>query len=1002
MLLFGFIWPLSVQAQLDTTLPWPKFHKDIRNTGHSSNFGTTVGKLKWEFKTGADVVSSPALDNSTLYIGSDDNYVYAIDQKTGILQWKYLTNGAVRSSPAIDINGILYVGSNDGYLYAFDTRSINPLQPVPDWKYKFSASSAAAITSPPTIDELGNIYFGSNDGFLYSITNNGASASLNWRQPIGTSWGCPAIDLDTDRLFIGSWDFDYYYDNATFYGYDSFYILNKADGSRATYNRVLDNGTVISGYPYVEPGFNCIPGGIQASPVLTSDGSVIVSWLLTYDDWPDFCDDDFSENPVWKIPTGQSSGYFLPLSGVDTYSTPAMVTDNTYFVSSGPDIYKILPDGGTYYSVATIGERSECSPAVDGQLNIFVGSNGGYFYAISADSPETPILWQYPGEGEDPLKIVSVKGTEKFASIVSSPAIGNDNRHSVYVGASDGSVYAFYDGLAISGTVNLIDTVTSTSSPLSGVTVYLTDNTDEDAEIRQLLTQTDGSYQFPGVVENHSYTVSVEKLGYIFNPESKTVTVKTNDIENVDFEAFAGKTISGNIAYGSGTGVSGVSVSLVSSDGSVSDATTTDANGDYEFTGLSFETYTITPSKTSTGFSPPYQQVVIAATDPLSQNYIADFVATSGYQISGTVIDNVTDLGIAGALVTVTSTGGYSGSQLTDSNGAYSFVGLSAGTYTIKPSYQDYNFSPTSETKTIVSQNVDNVNFYAATGSTVSGFIYEGTSAIDNATTVELYTLLNYIFNEEPIRTVETDTNGQYSIIGVADGMYIVKPVLSGYSFEPATAFVRVYREDQQNINFWAASGLSISGRVADIFQLPYEDIQVTLSGSSTGETSTNASGQYIFTGLSAGRYTVSIQDDAFEFTPELVSVEVIASNIENKNFTASPICPLVYLNIPPFGPEGTLVNVYGLNFGNSDPSDIVETVTIGDTGISVTPGVYFGDSDPSTWMKADVEMWADWRVVVDAPGGFGFYNVWVVTVDDDGDGCLYQTPFPTNIFIAY
>lgn len=1009
LLLFGFILPFSSYAQqIDNTLPWPKFHKDIRNTGKTSNLGTTVGKLKWEFKTGAEVVSSPALDNTTVYFGSDDKHVYAVDQKSGLLKWKYQTGEAVRSSPAIDTNGMLYIGSNDGYLYKFNTGAIDPddqstWKPVQTggWPYKYSASSVSAITSPPTLDPDGNLYFGSNDGYLYSLDVSGATVALNWRQPIGTSWGCPAIDLETDRIFIGSWDAGLYFDdNDTFYGYDSFYILNTSDGSRATYNYVMDNGTVITGYPYVEPGFNCVPGGIQASPVLTSDGSVIVSWLLTYGDWPDWCDDDFSENPVWKIPTGRSSGYTLPLGGSDTFSTPAMIEDNSYFVSSGPEIYKILPDGGTYYSVATIGNRSECSPAVDGQLNIFVGSNGGYFYAICADCPETPILWQYPEVG-NPLKKVSVGGTETIASIISSPAIGNDDRHSVYVGASDGSLYAFYDGLAISGTVSLIDSGASTSTPLSGVTVYLTDETDTEADIRETQTLTDGTYMFPGVTENHTYTVTVEKLGYIFNPVSKSVSIRLSDMENVDFEAFEGKTISGNIAYASGTGVSGVSVTLVSSTGAVSDSTITDASGDYEFNGLSFDTYTITPTMASTGFTPPYQQVVIAATDPLSQNYTADFVATSGFQISGTVIDNVTESGIAGATVTLTASSGPPKTQTTDTNGAYSFVGLSAGTYTITPSYQNYKFSPASESKTIVASNIDNVNFYAATGFTISGYIFDGTSPMDNATTVELYSFIDYFLGEEPIRTTTSD-NGFYSLIGVANGYYVVRPVLSGYSFDPATRPVMVFYDDSTSNNFTAISGLSISGKVTSIFQLPYADVQVTLSGDASSETFTNSSGQYIFTGLSVGQYTVSVSDDAYDIMPASLSVVIDVASADNKNFTASPICPVVYLNLPPFGPQGMLVNIYGINFGDRDPSGDEQTVTVGDTGVSVTPGVYFGYSDPATWIKADVIEWRSWRILADAPGGLGLYNVWVVTVDDDGSGCVYQTPYPTNIFLSY
>ena len=38
-----------------------------------------VGDLVWKFKTGEEIQSCPAIDNDgTLYIGSIDNYVYAL------------------------------------------------------------------------------------------------------------------------------------------------------------------------------------------------------------------------------------------------------------------------------------------------------------------------------------------------------------------------------------------------------------------------------------------------------------------------------------------------------------------------------------------------------------------------------------------------------------------------------------------------------------------------------------------------------------------------------------------------------------------------------------------------------------------------------------------------------------------------------------------------------------------------------------------------------------
>ena len=69
------------------------------------------GTLKWRFGTGGQVNSSPAIGaNGTIYVGSDDGNLYAINPD-GTLDWKFSTGTYVDSSPVIDSNGIIYFGS---------------------------------------------------------------------------------------------------------------------------------------------------------------------------------------------------------------------------------------------------------------------------------------------------------------------------------------------------------------------------------------------------------------------------------------------------------------------------------------------------------------------------------------------------------------------------------------------------------------------------------------------------------------------------------------------------------------------------------------------------------------------------------------------------------------------------------------------------------------------------------------------------------------------------
>jgi outer membrane protein assembly factor BamB len=75
------------------------------------------------------VASSPAVANGVVYVGSDDNNLYALNATTGAKLWSYTTGGYVDSSPSV-VKGVVYVGSDDGNVYAI--------------------GSAAAATSPGT------------------------------------------------------------------------------------------------------------------------------------------------------------------------------------------------------------------------------------------------------------------------------------------------------------------------------------------------------------------------------------------------------------------------------------------------------------------------------------------------------------------------------------------------------------------------------------------------------------------------------------------------------------------------------------------------------------------------------------------------------------------------------------------------------------------------------------------------------------------------------------
>jgi outer membrane protein assembly factor BamB len=138
------------------------------------------GKQVWSTPTLGFVISSPALskDGSTLYIGSFDGQLHALDAKTGLPKWSFQTGDHVYSSPALeeDADGTvkaLYIGSADGMIYKVD----------PNGNEVWSYDTGDAVRSSPVLgrtpDGKGRIvYAGSSNGTLFAI--DAATGERRW------------------------------------------------------------------------------------------------------------------------------------------------------------------------------------------------------------------------------------------------------------------------------------------------------------------------------------------------------------------------------------------------------------------------------------------------------------------------------------------------------------------------------------------------------------------------------------------------------------------------------------------------------------------------------------------------------------------------------------------------------------------------------------------------------------------------------------------------------
>ncbi len=202
ILMVILIFPVAVNASYQEGSPWPRFGRNNTGQARSPYYTSHInGTEKWSFSTGDYVVSSPAVGgDGTVYVGSDDGNVYALNGSTGSEIWNFTTGGDVHySSPAVGGDGTVYIGSVDGNVYALNGSDGSEI-----WNF----TTGDGVDSSPAIGADGTVYIGSEDNHVYAL--DGSTGSEIWNFTTGNDVrSSPAIGSD-GTIYIGSYDHNVY------------------------------------------------------------------------------------------------------------------------------------------------------------------------------------------------------------------------------------------------------------------------------------------------------------------------------------------------------------------------------------------------------------------------------------------------------------------------------------------------------------------------------------------------------------------------------------------------------------------------------------------------------------------------------------------------------------------------------------------------------------------------------------------------------------------------
>ncbi|MBU0620841.1 MAG: hypothetical protein KJ795_03240 [Gammaproteobacteria bacterium] len=313
----------------------------------------------------------------------------------------------------------------------------------------------------------------------------------------------------------------------------------------------------------------------------------------------------------------------------------------------------------------------------------------------------------------------------------------------------------------------------------------------------------------------------------------------------------------------SGTASAGATLNL---SGSAIANTTAAADGTYSFNNLANGSYTITPTLLGSTFTPTSQAVTVSGANVSVPAFTAVANPAPTYSISGAV----SGLG-AGVTVGLSSGGA---STITDASGGFTFAGLANGSYTLTPMHPGYTFAPANALVVVSGADVS-VPTFTAVANPAPTYTISGTASA--GATLNL--------SGSAIANTTAAADGTYSFNNLANGSYTITPTLLRSTFTPTSQAVTVSGANVSVPAFTAVANpaptYSISGAVSGEV-LGGVTMTVTPGGATT---TTDASGNYILSGLVDGSYTVTPSLTGQTFTPASISTLVSGANVTGMDF---------------------------------------------------------------------------------------------------------------------
>ena len=472
---------------------------------------------------------------------------------------------------------------------------------------------------------------------------------------------------------------------------------------------------------------------------------------------------------------------------------------------------------------------------------------------------------------------------------------------------------------SLSGTI----TDSATSNPILGATVAVRN---QNMQVASTLTLSDGSYSITGLTPGN-YTIIISAPTYQSASVSTTIFSNQNTVLNQALQVLPG-TITGTVVSGA-TPLSGATVTITK--GSTTFATlTTNGSGNYTSNGLSPGSYIVTAS------DPTYQTATGGALVIANTATTVNFNLTSQPgAISGIISDAITQSPLSGALVAVLSGNVTIASTVTASDGSYTLSGLAPGSYLVTATTGNYQtLTQGANIQALITTTV-NMSLQPQPGS-LSGQVTDS-ATLSGISGASIAISQNNIL----VTSALTDSNGFYSMTGLAPGAYSVTFHATNYQNSVQGAVIISNSNSTLNVALQSSPG-TITGQILDTGSNPLNSSFISLfAGNVLLSTQvSDAQGDFTFNNLAPGTYSVVAQLANYQTLAQAVIVAANAITTVSLTLQADPgscTCTIV--------DASTSLPISGVNVALLQGGFIVATAATDSTGtvnfVGLAPGSY-------------------------------------------------------------